>query len=150
MQAARTAATETKGAQTALQEGKAVGQAGQAANKMVAGEKLGEVAEVGAKTRLLPPDKFPKLSKKFSKHSGEWSQWGEFSEEIFYKRAVDLADSLGGGHIREFVSKKGWIFKFNSNTGEFLTIHPNGHIETFFRPEQGLDYYLKQVQIYGG
>ena len=149
-QAASEMGSAAKGAQFGGHLRKAAAfQRGQAASEMVAGEKLGKVAEVGAKTRLLPPDKFPNLSKKFSKHSGEWSQWGEFSEEIFYKRAVDLADSLAGGHIREFVSKQGWIFKFNSNTGEFLTIHPNGHIETFFRPEQGLDYYLKQVQIYG-
>lgn len=41
------------------------------------------------------------------------------------------------------------MFQFNSKTGEFLTIHPKGYLETFFRPSQGMDYYLKQVQLYG-
>ncbi|UGU17896.1 hypothetical protein LS482_08445 [Sinomicrobium kalidii] len=74
---------------------------------------------------------------------------GSISRQAFYKRAINLADSPVGGHIRGFTSKQGWTFRFNSRTGEFLTTHPNGHIETFFRPKQGLDYYLKQVQLYG-
>jgi len=41
------------------------------------------------------------------------------------------------------------MFKFNSKTGEFLKIHRKGYIETFFRLSQGLDYYRKQVQLYG-
>jgi hypothetical protein len=71
------------------------------------------------------------------------------SKEAFFSRAVKLADSSVGGHIHGFTSKQGWIFRFNSKTGEFLTTHPQGHIETFFRPTNGMDYYLKQVQMYG-
>ena len=85
---------------------------------------------------------------KVSYWEGE-EKWGSISKEAFYKRAVNLADSPVGGHVRGFTSKQGWSFRFNSRTGEFLTTHPNGHIETFFRPKQGLDYYLKQVQLYG-
>ncbi|WP_257667161.1 hypothetical protein [Parapedobacter tibetensis] len=93
--------------------------------------------------------RFPNLAKKFSKHADEWSQWGSISQKAFYNRAVKLADSPVGGHVREFTSKQGWNFRFNSKTGEFLTTHPKGHIETFFRPTNGMDYYLKQVQLYG-
>jgi hypothetical protein len=51
--------------------------------------------------------------------------------------------------LKGLFQKNGYSFRFNTKTGEFLTIHPNGHIETFFRPEQGIDYYLKQVQLHG-
>ena len=106
------------------------------------------VGVTGEGTKLLE-SRFPKLAKKFSKHSKEWSKWGSMSQEAFYKRAVNLADSPVGGHVKGFTSKNGWSFRFNTKTGELLTIHPSGYIETFFRPEQGLDYYLKQVQLYG-
>jgi RHS repeat-associated protein len=100
-------------------------------------------------TKLLTQGRFPNFAKKFTKHSGEWSQWGSISKNAFYNRAVKLADSPVGGSIRGFTSKQGYGFRFNTRTGEFLTTHPNGTIQTFFRPKQGLDYYLKQVQLYG-
>ena len=100
-------------------------------------------------TKLLTQGRFPNFAKKFTKHSGEWSQWGSISKNAFYNRAVKLADSPVGGSIRGFTSKQGYSFRFNSRTGEFLTTKPSGTIETFFRPKQGLDYYLKQVQLYG-
>ena len=100
------------------------------------------------KPQLLQ-SKFPKLHKKYVKHSSEWSQWGSISKETFYKRAVKLANSSVGDHVKGFISKDGWPFRFNTKTGEFLTIHPNGHIETFFRPKNGIEYYLKQIQNYG-
>jgi len=99
-------------------------------------------------TKLLQ-SKFPNLDKKYAKHSQEWSQWGTISREVFHKRAVDLANSPVDGYVKGFMSRNGWSFRFNTKTGEFLTIHPKGHIETFSRPEQGVDYYLKQVQLYG-
>jgi len=104
-------------------------------------------AEEGQK--LLTAGRFPNLLKKFSKHAKEWSQWGAISKDAFYKRAIKLADSPIGGNIKGFTSKQGWVFKFNSQTGEFLTVHPKGHIETFFRPTKGMDYYVKQLQTYG-
>ncbi|CAA7195192.1 hypothetical protein [Chryseobacterium potabilaquae] len=90
-----------------------------------------------------------KLTKHFSKHTKDWSSWGSISNVAYYKRAVKLADSNIGGKVVGFVSKQGWTFKYNKATGEFLTIHPKGYIETFFRPKGGMNYYLKQLQLYG-
>lgn len=92
---------------------------------------------------------FPKLAKHFSKHADEWSQWGTISQKAFYSRAAKLADTPVGGNIYGFISKAGFGFRFNSKTGEFLTTHPSGYIETFFRPTNGMKYYLKQVEKYG-
>ncbi|WP_024772822.1 hypothetical protein [Aquimarina macrocephali] len=104
---------------------------------------------VKGSTKLLTQGRFPNFAAKFAKHSGEWSQWGAISKNAFYNRAIKLADSPVGGSISGFTSRQGYGFKFNNKTGEFLTTHPNGTIQTFFRPKQGLNYYLKQVQKYG-
>lgn len=93
--------------------------------------------------------RFSKFSRHFLKHSKDWSQWGSISKVAYYNRAIKLADSNIGGKIVGFASKQGWTFKYNRATGEFLTIHPKGYIETFFRPKAGMDYYLKQLQLYG-
>lgn len=99
--------------------------------------------------QLLTSGRFSTLAKKFGKHADKWSQWGSISQKAFYNRTVKLADSPVGGHIQGFTSKQGWNFRFNSKTREFLTTHPNGHIETFFRPTNDMDYYLKQIKLYG-
>ncbi|MBG6131244.1 hypothetical protein IWQ47_002888 [Aquimarina sp. EL_43] len=104
---------------------------------------------VRGSTKFLTQGRFPNAANKFGQHSGEWSQWGSISKEAFRNRAIKLADSPIGAHIRGFTSKQGYGFRFNTRTGEFLTTHPNGTIQTFFRPKQGLNYYLKQVQKYG-
>ncbi|SFB86386.1 hypothetical protein SAMN05421780_101804 [Flexibacter flexilis DSM 6793] len=113
-----------------------------------AGNTVGKAAAKG-EIKLLSAGKFPRLYFKFEKHAAEWSQWGFISKTAYNKRAVQLANSQIGGKIMGFTSKQGWVFRFNSATGEFLTSHPNGYIETFFRPKAGLEYYLKQVQLYG-
>jgi len=111
----------------------------------------GEISAGGKVLKSLPSSfsRFPNIMKKFGKHSDEWSQWGTISKQAFYNRAINLADNQIGRNIYGFTSKQGWMFQFNSKTGEFLTIHPKGYLETFFRPSQGMDYYLKQVQLYG-
>lgn len=107
------------------------------------------LATKGGEQLLLGAGKFPRFDFKFGKHAPEWAQWGSISKTAYYNRAVSLAESQVGGKIMGFTSKQGWTFRFNSATGEFLTTHPNGYIETFFRPTGGMDYYLKQVQLYG-
>jgi hypothetical protein len=74
---------------------------------------------------------------------------GSISKTAYYNRAVSLSESQVGGKIMGFTSKQGWTFRFNSATGEFLTTHPKDYIETFFRPKGGINYYLKQVELYG-
>jgi len=112
----------------------------------------GIVAEVVTKEGeqlLLGAGKFPKLDVKFSKHAMEWSQWGSISKAGYYSRAVSLAESNIGGRVLGFTSEAGTNFRFNTFTGEFLTVHPKGYIQTFFRPTNGMDYYLGQIAKYG-
>ncbi|MVT07966.1 DUF6443 domain-containing protein [Chitinophaga tropicalis] len=99
--------------------------------------------------KVITAGRFPRLDYKFGRHADEWSQWGSISKAAYYSRAIRLAESEVGGNIMGFTSKKGWIFRFNSATEEFLTVHPSGYIETFFRPEEGLKYFLNQIRKYG-
>jgi len=71
------------------------------------------------------------------------------SMNAFYNRAVNLADSPVGGKIAGFTSKEGTIFRYNIRTNEFLTVHKSGNIQTMFRPERGMVYYLEQLAKYG-
>lgn len=107
-----------------------------------------QTAEV-VKQLPIGTSKFPRYNYKFGKHAVEWSQWGSISKTAYYNRAIRLAESQIGGKILGFTSKEGTIFRFNNATGEFVTKNPNGYIETFFRPTEGLTYYLKQVKLYG-
>lgn len=119
--------------------------------KLITGDvPIGPASGV-SRLKSLPDafSRFSKFSRHFLKHSKDWSQWGSISKVAYYNRAVKLADASIGGKVVGFVSKQGWTFKYNKTTGEFLTTHPKGYIETFFRPKAGMDYYLKQLQLYG-
>ncbi len=75
--------------------------------------------------------------------------WGCYWRILRYGRGCCYTDWEWYCLWRCVTSRQGWTFRFNSQTGEFLTMHPRGYIETFFRPKQGLNYYLKQLQRYG-
>jgi len=106
-------------------------------------------ASKGKEQLLLGAGKFPRIDYKFGKHAKEWSQWGSISKKAYYNRAVRLSENTIGGEIMGFTSPQGWNFRFNSATGEFLTTHPTGYIETFYRPTTGMNYYLNQISKYG-
>jgi len=92
--------------------------------------------------------RFPNALKKFEKHAADFTSISDV--DVYYKRAVSLADSGIGGNILGFTSKDGWIFRMNSNTGEFLTINPSGEITTFYRRlSDPLEYWAEQVNKYG-
>lgn len=113
---------------------------------------FGSQFKLAAKTGeqlLLGVGKFPRVDYKFGKHAGDWFQWGSISKPAYYNRAVRLSESPIGGKIMGFTSPQGWNFRFNSATGEFLTTHPTGYIETFYRPTGGMNYYLNQISKYG-
>lgn len=52
------------------------------------------------------------------------------------------------GNIDGFTSKDGWIFKYNKSTNEFATAKPDGTIETLFRPKDGVNYWMLQIEKY--
>jgi hypothetical protein len=78
----------------------------------------------------------------------EWGQGINMTMESYLEKACDLLNAPIGGDIEGFVSKNGYIFKYNKVTNEFATAKPNGIIETFYRPERGLTYWLEQIIKY--
>lgn len=94
-----------------------------------------------------PKTRFPKAGKHHGKHAEEWEP--PLTEEEYYERAEDLADAPVGGSVLGFTSEEGYTFRYNDETGEFLTMKPDGTIETLFKPERGKEYYLDQLSKYG-
>jgi hypothetical protein len=63
---------------------------------------------------------------------------------------LDLANSSIGSDILGFTSRDGWMFRMNAKTSEFLTMKPNGEIETFFRRlSDSSKYWAEQIAKYG-
>lgn len=94
--------------------------------------------------------RFPKLEKHYDKHVTKKAEWNPpLTREEYYGRAKELAQSPVGGDIEGFTSKEGYVFRYNKDTNEFLTMKPDGTIETLYKPERGYEYYLDQVEKHG-
>ena len=94
--------------------------------------------------------RFPKLDKHYEKHIVQKKEWDPpISKEAYAERATELADKPVGGSIEGFTSKEGYVFRYDQETNELVTIKPDGTIETMFKPERGYDYYLEQLKKYG-
>jgi pyocin large subunit-like protein len=90
-----------------------------------------------------------KPDKHFAKQASEWGT-GNITKDAYLKRAQNVLNSCVGGDIEGFVSKEGWVFRYNTRTNEFATAKIDGTIETLFRPNTGIDYWYEQIIKYGG
>ena len=91
------------------------------------------------------------LKKHFNKHVIDKAEWGINSEltlEQYAIKARELLNSPLNEHIDGFVSKNGFVFKYNKITNEFATAKPCGTIETLFRPKNGITYWEEQCKIF--
>jgi pyocin large subunit-like protein len=84
-----------------------------------------------------------KLAKHVAKHSGEWP--GGISEAEYLSRARQLLKANPGGDILGHVRANGDILRYNVATNEFASQTAEGTIRTFFRPTEGMAYWLMQV-----
>ena len=84
----------------------------------------------------------------FARHAKEWGD-SFLNANQYLQAANDLLNREGEG-IYQFVSSQGWFFKYDSILNEFLLISNNGTISTFFKPIEGMAYWLQQVKLYGG
>lgn len=87
-----------------------------------------------------------KLDIHFTKHGDDF---GCNSAMEYLDKADNFLTKLPTSTTQTFVSEQGWYFRFDSNTNEFGIINPNGGISTYFKPDNGLDYWLEQVAQYG-
>ena len=52
--------------------------------------------------------------------------------------------------IESFVSNEGTYFRYDLETNVFGIINKYGGISTYFKPDNGLEYWIEQIYKYGG
>jgi RHS repeat-associated protein len=85
------------------------------------------------------------LESHFAKHAAEWGA-GNVTKTAYLKRAQSLLSRAPGGDILGHVRANGDVLRYNVRTNEFVVGTAQGQIRTLFRPADGLQYWLRQVQ----
>ena len=85
------------------------------------------------------------LESHFAKHAAEWGA-GNITKAAYLKRAQSLLNRAPGGEVLGHVRANGDILRYNTRTNEFVVGTAQGQIRTLFRPTDGLQYWLRQVQ----
>lgn len=84
-----------------------------------------------------------KLNDHFDKHSREF---GRISRDEYLRQAQGLRDRAAGGQVLEIIRSDGVITRFDRETGAFLAFDPDFTIRTFFKPNDGEAYFLRQAR----
>ena len=84
-----------------------------------------------------------RLDEHFVKHGREF---GSVSRDEYLRLAQTLRDRAPGGPVLEIVRHDGTITRFDRGTGAFLAFERDGTIRTFFRPNDGEQYFQQQAR----
>ncbi|MDU4910565.1 minor capsid protein [Clostridium baratii] len=87
-----------------------------------------------------------KFKKHVEKHSNEYNN---ISAEKYLNIARKLLAADLNKDIDGFKSKEGFIFKYNKETNDFAIGRADGKISTLFKPDEKLDYWEAQKELYG-
>lgn len=88
--------------------------------------------------------------KKFKKHVEKHSnEYNNISAEKYLNLARKLLAADLNKDIDGFKSKEGFIFKYNKETNDFAIGRADGKISTLFKPDEKLDYWEAQKELYG-
>lgn len=87
-----------------------------------------------------------KFKKHVEKHSNEYNN---ISAEKYLNLARNLLAADLNKDIDGFKSKEGFIFKYNKETNDFAIGRADGKISTLFKPDEKLDYWKAQKELYG-
>ncbi|WP_084011806.1 WXG100 family type VII secretion target [Paenibacillus kribbensis] len=68
--------------------------------------------------------------------------------EKYLQDAREFLEKRPTSTTQTFVSNEGTYFRYDSATNEFGIINKYGGISTYFKPENGLDYWLEQISLY--
>lgn len=79
----------------------------------------------------------------YEKHG---SEFGSISQLEYLALAQKLRDAPVGGSILEAVRDDGVISRFDKKSGAFLAFNKNKTIRTFFKPNDGVRYYERQIE----
>jgi hypothetical protein len=140
---------EEMGAYVTVTEGELLSQVatGEAAEGAVlAGEAAGEATEIvkSAETAAAAAESNfaseERLLEHFNDHAAEF---GYKTPEAYREGARSL--TKGGPGIDTFVRPNGDTLFYNRSTNEFGVLTRDGVIRTYFRPVEGLEYWLGQI-----
>ena len=112
----------------------------------VLGHNCGDILNINwIGTSFHTPKKF---NEHFERHVIKQKEWNDvFTKKDYLKKAQNFLNSKGS-NIDSFVSRDGWLFKYNKATNEFGLGHPNGTISTFYRPKDGMNYWYEQLFLH--
>lgn len=82
------------------------------------------------------------LEEHFQKHGDEF---GSITQAQYLRLAQELRDADVGGSVRETVRSDGVVTRFDTRTGDFIAFHEDKSIRTFFKPNDGLRYFERQL-----
>jgi pyocin large subunit-like protein len=82
-----------------------------------------------------------KLQEHFEKHGREF---GSVSEAEYLGLAQTLRDRSAGGDVLEIIRRDGVITRFDRSSGAFLAFNDDRTIRTFFKPNDGENYFRRQ------
>ena len=82
----------------------------------------------------------------FAKHGQEF---GDLSAEQYLRQAQTLRDRPAGKDVLEVVRADGVITRFDQTSGAFLAFNADLTIRTYFKPNDGVNYFWRQSRRRG-
>ncbi len=86
------------------------------------------------------------LDEHFAKHGAEF---GRITRDEYLRLACELRDAPAGGAIVEARRADGVITRFDRRSGAFLAFNADRTLRTFFKPNDGLAYFERQLEREG-
>jgi pyocin large subunit-like protein len=77
----------------------------------------------------------------FDKHGYEF---GDITADEYLRQAQTLRDSAVNANILESVRRDGVVTRFDKQAGTFLAFNPDLTIRTYFKPNDGANYFWRQ------
>ncbi len=71
------------------------------------------------------------------------------SVESYIAHSVKFANTVDRKDCVSFIDERGSTYKYNKKTNEFAIITKKGIIVTYYKPEKGYKYYLKEKKKRG-
>lgn len=84
-----------------------------------------------------------KLTEHYQKHGAEF---GAQSQDDYLRMAQALRDKPVGGDVLELVRDDGVTCRFDRSSGAFIAVNPDHTIRTFFKPNDGENYFRRQTK----
>ena len=82
-----------------------------------------------------------KLLEHYEKHGAEF---GSITIEQYLSQAQTLRDRPAGGKVLEFIRADGVVTRYDRDSGDFIAFNSDGTIRTYFKPNAGERYFLRQ------